>query len=178
VAATNSDLALAVKERRFREDLFYRLHVVPVNLPPLRERKEDIPLLADHFVRKYNSEFGKKLKGINHAALELLQKYDWPGNVRELENLIERLVVLTKGEFIETERLPVEIRGKEESKKTRSVNLKDALVRFESGFISQAIAKAGGRKGEAAKILGIHRNTLRNRQKKLKIEGNTPRTIH
>lgn len=178
LAATNSDLALAVKEKRFREDLFYRLHVVPITLPPLRERIEDIPLLADHFIRKYNSEFGKKIKGINHAALELLKKYDWPGNVRELENLIERLVVLTKGEFIETEHLPAEIKGKDEPKTTRSVNLKEALIRFESSFISQAIAKAGGRKGEAAKILGIHRNTLRNRQKKLKIEGNTPRIIH
>jgi two-component system response regulator AtoC len=170
VTATNSDLKNQIKNRAFREDLFYRINVIPIHLPPLRDRKEDLPLLANHFLHKYNHEFGKKIKAINKETLSLLSQYSWPGNVRELENLIERMVVLTKEGSIDTSKLPGEIKGtpvcpppSEESK------LKAALQKFESDFIRQALEKAGGKKGKAAKLLGIHRNTLINLLKKLKI---------
>ena len=170
VAATNSDLKAAIKERRFREDLFYRLNVIPLHLPPLRERKTDIPLLAEHFLNKYNHEFGKKLKGFKPEVLDLLAGYDWPGNVRELENLVERLIVLSRGDRIEADKLPPEIKGETacppHSAETR---FKEAVKKFEADFIRQALAKAEGRKGEAAKQMGIHRNTLLQLEKKLKL---------
>ncbi|OGC12121.1 hypothetical protein A3K48_06620 [candidate division WOR-1 bacterium RIFOXYA12_FULL_52_29] len=170
VSATNSDLREEIKNRKFREDLYYRLNVIPINLPPLRERKEDLPLLANHFLAKYNREFGKKIRGIKKEVLPHLLAYDWPGNVRELENLIERLVVLTKEGFIEANQLPVEIKGKSacESGYNES-SLTRAVKKFEIDFIKQTLEKTGGKKGKAAKILGIHRNTLRNITKKLKI---------
>ncbi|HVN67388.1 MAG TPA: sigma-54 dependent transcriptional regulator, partial [Candidatus Sulfotelmatobacter sp.] len=170
ISATNFDLRAAVKERRFREDLYYRLNVIPVVLPPLRARKEDIPVLAVHFLKKYNSEFGRKIKGFNKEVMTLLRAYDWPGNVRELENLVERLVVLTKGSQIGPEKLPSEIKGELAKAAESSGNRLDKAVRnFEADFIRQAIDKAGGRKGRAAKLLGIHRNTLRGLEKKLKM---------
>jgi len=170
ISATNSDLKTEIKNRRFREDLYYRLNVIPVHLPPLRERKEDIPLLASHFLNKYNHEFGKKIKGFKKEVLSLLTAYSWPGNVRELENLIERLVVLTKNGLIEVEKLPSEIKGdKSCAPATAEAKLKDAIKKFESDFIRQALEKAGGKKGKAAELLGIHRNTLINLAKKLKI---------
>jgi two-component system, NtrC family, response regulator AtoC len=171
VAATNSDLKAAIKERRFREDLFYRLNVIPLQLPPLRERKEDIPLLANHFLYKYNHEFGKKIKGFKKEVLSLLAAYDWPGNVRELENLVERLVVLNRGNLIEIDKLPAEIKGEAAGGgNTSEVKFKAAVKRFEADFIRQALDKAEGRKGEAAKIMGIHRNTLLQIEKRLKIK--------
>ena len=170
VAATNSDLKAAVKERRFREDLFYRLNVIPLHLPPLRERKTDIPLLANHFLNKYNHEFGKKIKGFKKEVLDLLAGYDWPGNVRELENLIERLIVLSRGDRIETDKLPPEIKGETTgSPRSAETRFKEAVKKFEADFIRQALEKAEGRKGEAAKQMGIHRNTLLQLEKKLKI---------
>jgi two-component system response regulator AtoC len=170
IAATNANLREEIKARRFREDLFYRLNVIPIVLPPLRERREDIGLLAEHFLRKYNREFAKKLKGFQKETLALLTAYDWPGNVRELENLVERLVVLTKSGPIGSEKLPPEIRGELACLPgTNEVRLESALKKFEYEFIKQALEKAGGNKGDAAKQLGIHRNTLRNLEKKLKL---------
>jgi len=170
IAATNSDLKNEIKNRQFREDLYYRLNVIPIHLPPLRERKEDIHLLANHFLNKYNHEFGKKIKGIKSEVLDLLTEYNWPGNVRELENLIERLIVLTKEGFIEVSKLPLEIRGELTCAPTDSEDtLKDAVQKFEASFIRQALEKSGGKKTEAAKLLGIHRNTLTNLEKKLKL---------
>jgi two-component system response regulator AtoC len=170
VSATNSDLRSEIKKRQFREDLYYRLNVIPIHLPSLRDRKGDLPLLANHFLNKYNHEFGKKLKGFKKEVLLLLSEYDWPGNVRELENLIERLVVLTKEGYIETDKLPYEIKGDQpHSSSTAEAKFKDAVKKFEASFIRQALDKAGGNKSEAAKILGIHRNTLLNLEKKLKI---------
>jgi len=170
ISATNSDLRAEIKNRKFREDLFYRLNVIPIHLPPLRERKEDLPLLANHFLNKYNHEFGKKIKGFKKEVLSLLNAYDWPGNVRELENLIERLVVLTKHGLIETEKLPSEIKGESSGvPSSAEARLKEAIKKFEADFIRQALEKAGGKKGKAAELLGIHRNTLINLAKKLKI---------
>ncbi|MBN3032802.1 MAG: sigma-54-dependent Fis family transcriptional regulator [Candidatus Saganbacteria bacterium] len=171
VAATNSDLKAAIKERRFREDLYYRLNVVPIQLPPLRERKGDIPLLAAHFLNKYNHEFGKKVRGLKKEVLDLLAAYDWPGNVRELENLIERLVVLSRNGGIEADKLPPEIRGEAPCPaRSGGTRFRDAVRKFEADFIRQALDKAGGKKGKAARTLGIHRNTLLQLEKKLKIK--------
>ncbi|MEE8638519.1 MAG: sigma-54 dependent transcriptional regulator [Candidatus Margulisiibacteriota bacterium] len=173
ISATNSDLRSAIKKYKFREDLFYRLNVIPIHLPPLRERREDIPLLANHFLHKYNREFSKNIKGIKKEAMQLLLNYDWPGNIRELENLIERLCVLSKTDHIGPDRIPPEIKGELSCKPEISeseVNLQEAVQKFEADFICQALKKAGGKKGKAAKLLGIHRNTLLQLEKKLNIE--------
>ncbi|MBI5078948.1 sigma-54-dependent Fis family transcriptional regulator [Candidatus Saganbacteria bacterium] len=170
IAATNLDLRHEVKDRKFREDLYYRLNVIPFYLPPLRERKEDIPLLISHFLRKYNREFGKEIKGFKEEAISLLSAYTWPGNIRELENLIERLVVLTKEDLIGIEKLPPEIKEETQAAPHEiKTQFKDALKEFEADFIRRALEKAGGKKSEAAEILGIHRNTLHNLEKKFKL---------
>jgi DNA-binding NtrC family response regulator len=167
IAATNRDLKEEVKKNKFREDLFYRLNVIPIVLPPLRERSEDIPLLINHFLEKFNKQLQKKVKGLTKAALKALEVYDWPGNIRELENLIERLVVLGKSELIDVDALPPEISGKREGEEDLSdLPLKEATLKFEADFIQRVIEKAGGNKTKAAKMLGIHRNTLLQIEKK------------
>jgi DNA-binding NtrC family response regulator len=160
ISATNSDLRSSIKKYKFREDLYYRLNVIPIHLPPLRGRREDIPLLANHFLHKYNREFSKNIKGIKKEAMQLLVNYDWPGNIRELENLIERLCVLSKTDHIGSDRIPPEIKGELPCQPEIS----------ESEVNLQALKKAGGKKGKAAKLLGIHRNTLLQLEKKLNIE--------
>lgn len=169
ISATNSDLRAEIKNYKFRQDLYYRLNVIPIHLPPLRERKEDIHLLASHFLNKCNHKFGKKIEGISPAAMRLLENYEWPGNVRELENLIERFVVLAKSPRIEEEMVPPEISGKlETGVPSAAKTLAEAVMKFEADFIRKALDKSGGRKSKAARMLGIHRNTLINLQKKLK----------
>jgi len=172
ISATNSDLIQSVKSKVFREDLFYRLKVIPIDIPPLRERKEDISLLIKYFLDSYNREFNKKIKGFKKDALHLLENYKWPGNVRELENLLERLVVLGKDDYISKEKLPPEIDGGSEAGKIdikfSDASLKEATEKFEAEFIKRALEKAGGSKVKAAELLGIHRNTLLKLQKKLK----------
>jgi DNA-binding NtrC family response regulator len=168
ISATNSDLKDAIKNYKFRKDLYYRLNVIPIHLPPLRDRKEDIPLLAIHFLNKCNHKFAKKIKGLKKEALQLLVEYDWPGNVRELENLIERFVVLSKGTQIGTEYFPPEIKGEIVCEAgPEDQTLSEAVMKFESDFIKKALEKSGGKKGEAAKLLGVHRNTLINLEKKI-----------
>lgn len=170
IVATNKDLEEAIGNGKFREDLYYRLNVIPIHLPPLRDRKGDIPLLAEHFLHKYNHEFGKKLKGFKKEVLSLLAEYDWPGNVRELENLIERLVVLTRSGSIGSEKLPPEIKGETCLPASSEAKFKDAVRKFEADFIRQALDRSGGKKSKAARLLGIHRNTLLQLEKKLKIK--------
>ena len=177
ISATNIDLAQAVREKKFREDLFYRLNVIPIDIPSLRERRDDVPLLIDHFLVKYNKEFGKKVKGFSKEALDALARYDWPGNVRELENLLERMVVLWKGGNIGAEKLPPEISGRSPRATVRGgifveSTLREAEKKFEAEFIRATLQKAGGSKGKAAKILGIHRNTL------LKLEKKFGKNVH
>ncbi|MFH1541612.1 MAG: sigma-54 dependent transcriptional regulator [bacterium] len=171
ISATNSDLRAAIKKYQFREDLFYRLNVIPVHLPALRDRGEDVNLLANHFLRKFSHEFGKQIKGFRKTVLDLLEKHDWPGNIRELENLIERLVVLSKGEHIDTQHLPTEIKGTaaETLAAPGEESLHEAVNRFEADFIKKALDKADGKKGKAAKMLGIHRNTLIQIEKRLSL---------
>ena len=164
IAATNLDIKEAIKKGEFREDLFYRLNIIPIHLPPLRERKEDIPHFLNYFLDKYNKEFNKKIKGFNKDALELLTEYAWPGNVRELENLVERMVVISeKEEYISAEDIPLENTSRNIIKKS----LKEALMEFEKRYIKNALAEAGGNQTKAAEILGIHRTTLISKMEQL-----------
>jgi len=164
IAASNRDLKKAVEERGFREDLYYRLNVVPILLPPLRQRKDDIPLLVDYFLAKYNRDFNRKVKGFSAGATAALYEYDWPGNVRELENVIERAVALAKGEVITLHELPLDISIRDtgfldEVQRDR-ITLRDARNHFESQYILRVLEKVQGNQTEAARLLGLHRNTL------------------
>jgi PAS domain S-box-containing protein len=150
VAATNRDLRQEVRDDNFREDLFYRLNVITVDVPPLRQRRNDIPALTEHFVPKYAQETGKKVDSVSEEALETLLRYDWPGNVRELENAIEHAVVRTHSPIILPKDLPQEVRG---------VGSDDSSSPHESR-IEAAMAATGGKVGRAAEILGVHRTTL------------------
>jgi DNA-binding NtrC family response regulator len=163
ISATNIDLKKAIKEGKFREDLYYRLNVVPIELPPLRERKEDIPLLVRYFLMIFSREFGKRIKDISPEAIEFLVNYRWPGNVRELRNVIERLVALTKEEVISHKRLPLDILltvDTGEANIGEEGMLKEAREQFERQFILGVLEKVNWNQTEAARILGVHRNTL------------------
>lgn len=169
ISATNIDLKRAVENGKFREDLFYRLNVIPVVVPPLRERKGDIELLANYFLKKYSAAFSKNVKGFSPEAMSLLVTYRWPGNIRELENLVERLVVLSKTETIEEEDLPQEMTRCQDAMTEPEMefkSLKEATIAFEKNLIEKIVSKAGGNKAKAAKMLGIHRNTLAQIEKK------------
>jgi len=174
ISATNIDLKKAIKEERFREDLYYRLKVVPIEIPPLRERKEDIPLLVRCFLGIFNREFGKKIEDITPEAMESLVNYRWPGNVRELRNVIERLVVLTKEVVISHKRLPLDIlltvNTGEANMGEEGILLKEAREQFEKQFILGVLEKVNWNQTEAAKILGVHRNTLMMKMQNLGIK--------
>jgi DNA-binding NtrC family response regulator len=162
IAATNLSLTDEVKAKRFREDLYYRLNVIEIRMPPLRERREDIPLLVDAFLRKCAEASKKAVKGLSESALALLLDYPWPGNVRELENVIERAVTLTRGEKVMPEDLPPAIHGSRGDRKV----IDDAAVRtlpleeVEKEYILRILDKTGGNKYQAAQLLGIDRKTL------------------
>ncbi len=159
IAATNVDLERAVREKRFREDLYYRLRVIQVKLPPLRERKADIPLLVDHFIRKYAAKDGKNVRGIEPAALAALVDYGWPGNVRELENAIERAVVLVRSERLTLDDLPPEVLNRApENRITFSVGTK--LSEIERRMIAETLRYTDGDKTKAARLLGITARTI------------------
>ena len=168
ISATNQDLNKLIKDGKFREDLYYRLNVVSVNPPPLRKRKEDIPLLVEHFLKKYSIENKKDVKWIHEDALKLLIQYDWPGNVRELENVIERAVVLTKEDFISSDELPPFVRTaeKEEFKMAADSQLREV----EKEHILRVLKANNGNIKKSANILGIDRTTLYNKIKKYKIK--------
>jgi len=169
VAATHRDLEKEVAEGRFREDLFYRLKVFPIRVPPLRERHEDIPLLAAHFLRKYCQEFGKNISGFSQQAMEMLQTYKWPGNVRELENEVQRLVIQAdEGSFIEPEHLSPKIRQVEnllDRVHPIKGTLKEMMDQVEKWILLEALKEHGHNKSQTAKTLGITREGL---HKKLK----------
>lgn len=160
VAATNKDLERMVEEKKFREDLYYRLNVVSIYLPPLRERPEDIPLLVDHFLRKYATQDQKPLVHIAPEALDLLTKYRWPGNVRELENVIERAVTLTQSGIILPEDLPHRIRVGSAETDLRAFPSRIPLSEMEKLYIQKVLEETGGNRKKAAEILGIDRRTL------------------
>lgn len=158
LAATHRDLLREVAEGRFREDLYYRLNVVPIHLPPLRDRREDILLLAEHFLRRYAEENGKGPFILAPDAREALERYAWPGNIRELRNLMERLVVMSTRNEIRREDLPRDIREGKPLQETRS--LRDAREEFETAYIRRVLEETGWNVSEAAKRLGIERSHL------------------
>lgn len=168
ITATNKELETLVKEGRFREDLFYRLSVVSILLPPLRERKEDIPLLAEHFLRKYTSQNRKEIFHISPEAMALLYEHDWPGNVRELEHVIERAVALTRNPVLLPEDLPPKLRKEAgaEFPEGRPLTLRE----LERQHIQRVLKVAGGNKKLAAQMLGIHRRTLYRLAKRYRID--------
>jgi two-component system response regulator HydG len=174
IAATNSDLTRAVAEGRFREDLFYRLNVIHVEIPPLRERREDIPLLVSHFIEKYNRLTGKKVQGIAPDALDLLQALDWPGNVRELENAIERAVVLATGDRITRAELAEIDEPKSPPVESIPFRVGQSLATLEREAILRTLKAVSGDKDAAARILGIGVATLYRRLKEMEEEGGAP----
>ncbi|HJT65353.1 MAG TPA: sigma-54 dependent transcriptional regulator [Pyrinomonadaceae bacterium] len=158
IALTNVDLVQAVKAGRFREDLFYRLDVIHIRVPPLRERKEDLSKLIKHFVKHYSAKHGRKLDGVSAPALALLQAYDYPGNARELGNIIERLVIVASGKSIDERDLPLGL-----SAAVKAHRLKDrprTLAEMEASYIAEVLARTNGNKTECARILGISRKNL------------------
>jgi DNA-binding NtrC family response regulator len=173
VAASNQDLKQMAAERTFREDLFYRLNVIPVHVPPLRDRREDISLLVNHFLRKYNKDFGRQVQGITSEALALLTHYHWPGNVRELENVIERLVVLSRHRILDIEDMPLDLKSVQGQLAhdlfATGADLRQAKAEFERHYIVQTLERCGWNQTEAAKRLGIHRNTLLTKMDMLQI---------
>jgi two-component system response regulator HydG len=163
IAATNKNLEREVKEGRFREDLFYRLNVVPISLPPVRERKEDIPVLATHFFSLYRAKNKKELKELSGKALDLLIRYDWPGNIRELENCIERAVIMARGEMIAPADLPPNIQALSSGEKEfagLALPSGVSLQEVEKALILKTLEDTGGNRTRAAEILGINRRTL------------------
>ena len=175
IAATNRDLTRLVGEGRFREDLFYRINVIPIALPPLRERREDIPLVAGHFLEKYAEQMGKTLSGISHSAMQLLVQHEWPGNIRELENVIERAVALEATPAILADSLPPEIRnGAPGAVGAQAVevfpdagfDLEAHVEQIERGYIQQALRRTGGVQVKAAELLGMSFRSFRYYAKK------------
>ena len=160
IAATNRDLRKLVDEGRFREDLFYRLNVVTIHVPPLRERAEDVPLLAQHFLRRAAAAAGKTVVGLTREALDLLAAYPWPGNVRELEHVIERAVVLTTSTLLTPEDLPPELRPMAPAPPADRPARRKTLEELKRWYVEQVLAETGGNKARAAEILGIDRRTL------------------
>ena len=160
VAATNKNLEELVAEKKFREDLFYRLNVVSMHLPPLRDRSEDIPLLADHFLRKYAADNQKPVCRISPEAMDLMIHYGWPGNVRELENVIERAATLSSSNIIMPEDLPRRLQMEPAQLSISSLPSRIPLSELEKLYIQKVLEETGGNKKRAADILGIDRRTL------------------
>lgn len=175
IAATNQDLKLAVNENRFRDDLYYRLNVINITLPQLQERKEDIPLLVHHFIKKYNAENNREINGADEEAMKVLMEHNWPGNVRELENVIERAVVLTSGPTIVQDSLPKSIFPGPESDGhlagdfKQEFSLKDEVENYERNLILKALQKSDGNQKKAAQILRTNATTLNEKIKRLHI---------
>ena len=165
ISATNAPLEELIKQKRFREDLYYRLQVIPVRTPPLRERLEDIPLLAEHFTERFARQMGKRVAKVSAEAMQLLRSFSWPGNVRQLENVIERAVALETTEAVLPERLPESIRQPERSEPLPAIgegfSLDAFLLSVEARLLHQALDRSAGDRAEAARLLGISSRSLR-----------------
>jgi two-component system response regulator AtoC len=164
IAATNTNLKDAVSRGTFREDLYYRLNVVPIVVPPLRERAQDVPLLAEHFLRRDTRDFNKHIEGLSPEAVAALRAYRWPGNVRELENVIERCVVLADGPVIQLNDLPLDVLLPQQATRVRAAEalpLNEATDQFERQIVLRVLERVGWNLTEAGRILAIHRNSLR-----------------
>ena len=172
MAATHRDLERAMREGTFREDLYYRLNVVTIQIPPLRERREDIPLLLDHFLRKFAEKNRRDVTGLTAAARDALLKYDYPGNVRELENIVERAVLLCRGRVIDAEDLPAPARpGQRSAAEPLPKDLPGVLADIERQAIESALERTGGIQTQAAESLGISERVLRYKMRKYGLEG-------
>jgi len=169
IAATNKDIEKEVKEKRFRADLFYRLNVLPIYIPPLRERKEDIPILAEFFLAKFKHDIKKSIKGFTNDAMELLLSYSWPGNVRELENAIERAVVITQDEYIQPEVFFLSSKTGNSEDHYKEKDLKQAINLFKKHFITKILEENEWKQTDTAKKLGIQRTYLSRLIKELDI---------
>jgi DNA-binding NtrC family response regulator len=174
ISATNTNLAKAVAQGQFRQDLYFRLNVVPISIPPLSERKEDIPLLANHFLRKFNTAFNKKIPGFSEKALASLTRYPWPGNIRELENLVERIVVLSAGdEKIDLKNIPYEILMASDQDTKDAEMKKGGLIKIrkaiEKQIILSVLEASQWNQTEAAKVLNVNRNALIQKAKQIGI---------
>jgi DNA-binding NtrC family response regulator len=183
VAATNRDLRKAIEAKKFREDLFYRLNVIPIELPPLRSRKEDIPLLINHFLERHKGKAADKaITGLSREAMQSLLHYHFPGNVRELENAVEYAVAFTSGPVIQRDDLPRYIlEDKKLSDEARSIPimpLKDAKAQFEKSLIMAALIESGGNISEASRLLNIHRQNLQQKIRLLGIDLESVSTLH
>ncbi|PLX82843.1 MAG: Fis family transcriptional regulator [Desulfuromonas sp.] len=169
VAATNRDLKQAIDEKAFREDLYYRLNVFPIHIPPLRERREDIPQLLDFFLKHFGKEFRKRVRDVSREALDLLMRYHWPGNVRELRNVVERICIMHDSELIKPAFLPREIWGEEPAKEypfsfdipPEGILLEDMVGQIEKELVSKALEITGGNVAKTARLLNVPRGTLR-----------------
>jgi two-component system NtrC family response regulator len=173
ISATNRDLEARVREGLFREDLFYRLNVVTMAIPPLRERKEDIPALIDHFLKRYAEDNGKDIEGVSSEAHDMLLKYDYPGNVRELENIIERAVVICRDAVVSIEDLPFseDMFDAADSQKEAEGLLRGSVEELERKLIVEAMEKTGDHQTKAAELLGISERMLRYKLKKYGLKG-------
>jgi transcriptional regulator with PAS, ATPase and Fis domain len=174
VAATHRNLEEMISKNQFREDLFYRLNVVSIHIPPLRNHKTDIPVLVDHFITKYSELNEKDIKGISKEALDKLLKYDFPGNIRELENLIEHAVVMSRTEYINISDLPKQVEFMNEQTLLDPLNISDGhetkMHAFESAMIKEALKLSNGNQSAAARKLGITERHLRSRLDKLNLK--------
>jgi transcriptional regulator with PAS, ATPase and Fis domain len=170
IAATNRDLSSAIKEGRFRADLYYRLNVIPVSLPPLRERREDIPVLAKYFLRRFALDTKKNFTGIEAEAEAKLVDYEWPGNVRELANVIERAVVLGQGPDVTLDDLPPRIVYSEAERTCEGLSYRAAVDAARANVIRRALATTQGNRAATARVLGLHKTHLLNLMKSLGID--------
>ncbi|NIW79535.1 MAG: PAS domain S-box protein [Calditrichae bacterium] len=170
ISATNRDLGELVSKGEFREDLFYRLKVMQLNLPPLRERREDIPLLVDYFINRLNNFYNKNIVGMSPAAKEILMNYFWPGNIRELENAIEHAYILTTGNLLEMKHLPADIRHAEVN--GTPLPLPEESLSDEEEKIKRALLAAHGNRAKAAEMLGIHRSSLWRKMREFRVDKN------
>jgi DNA-binding NtrC family response regulator len=166
IAATNKDLSAMIKTGNFREDLYYRLNVINITIPPLRERKEDIAGLARHFLKKYSKKLSKTIKDFTPEALELLTGYRWPGNVRELENVIERAVIVCEADTIGAEDLSIS-----SYTAVAEMSVNPSLEEMEKAYVLRVLKEAGGNQSKASQLLGIDRKTLYLKLKKYGING-------
>jgi len=174
IAATNLDLEEAIEDGRFRKDLYYRLNVLPILMPSLRERVSDVPLLAEHFLHKISKELGNKVKGFTKEALSLLVQYSWPGNVRELENLIERACIMTDGDMLEVKDFPAYLKEKDIEipltiPNVGAYKLNDIIDKIEKKMIEEALVITGGQQTQASELLGINRGSLIYKMKKFNL---------
>jgi len=170
IAATNKDLREALEQGTFREDLYYRLNVVPIDIAPLRERKEDIPDLANLFISRFTGESGKPVEGITPQAMQILVNYHWPGNVRELQNIVERACALAKGSVLTPDDIHLDVRPSKAANGAGGF-LPDGMTleQWEDEMVQEALRRANGNKSQAARLLGLSRNALRYRLSKIGI---------